>query len=159
MTYPTRQTVDNPTDGTLELVHIVLVDAPAAAVRRPAVERVVDRAFRLLDRFGKMRLVQLLADKSLDFALLSKTTGNESRFRVIATVNAPKAPPYYLYNTFTAVDGVTVRAAYCRILAVLDRADQALLAEGVQTVPQHDALVRLKGTEADRTLEWFDVRN
>lgn len=133
MNNPTSKTVNDPTNGTLELINIILVDAPSATVRRPTVERVVDSAFRLLDRFCKMCLVQFLADKSFNFALL--------------------------YNTFTAVYGVTVRATYRSILTVLDRADQTLFAERMQTITQHNAFVRLERTEADRTLERFNVRN
>jgi hypothetical protein len=50
-------------------------------------------------------------------------------------------------------------AVHFDLLAELRRVRQARSAEGVQTFPQHGALARVEGSQADATLECLHVRH
>lgn len=69
-TYSAREAIYDRTHGALELIDVVLVDAPAAAVGRLAVERIVQLAFCLSDGPCQVGLVHVLCDQGFDLALL-----------------------------------------------------------------------------------------
>lgn len=91
----TREAIYDRTHGTLELIDVVFVDAPSAAVWRLAVERIVQLALRLSYGSCQVCLVHLLRDQGFDLALLD--------------------------DTLTAVHGIHERTPDLRFLTVVDR--------------------------------------
>ena len=70
-TYPARKAIYNGANGTFELVHVVLVNAPTTTIGCFTMEGIVELAFRLAYRFSKMGLIHILCHQGFDFALLS----------------------------------------------------------------------------------------